>query len=231
MNGLLRVEVVQAQRPQALGTISLATPLSLVWWTLLAIALTPAVLLILIFGHYTRRISVPGQLQPIAGLLTLPSRTTGIVSRMLVHEGERINAGQPLVDVSADLVSARMGNTHAVVSAQLRAQEAEIGTTLANLEPEASAQAAGLRTRIGMLQAQVHQIDGQLALQRQQMIMMQRLVKAAAPLHARGIVDNIDFDQYQSSAMAQESRLKTAPAVGHGTGAQRAAVPAGGAAA
>lgn len=68
-----------------------------------------------------------------------------------MHEGERVKAGQPLVKISADLVSASMGDTHAVVRAQLRAQQAQIRTTLANLRPQVKEQARDLRIRIGLL--------------------------------------------------------------------------------
>jgi multidrug efflux pump subunit AcrA (membrane-fusion protein) len=53
-----------------------------------------------------------------------------------VHEGEQVKAGQPLVEISANLVSASMGDTHAVISAQLRAQQAQVRTTLANLKSQ-----------------------------------------------------------------------------------------------
>lgn len=167
MGGLFREEVLQAQRGQWMGAINLATPLSFIWWALLAASLAAAIILFLIFGHYTRRETVSGQLQPSAGVLTLTAQTTSTVTRALVHEGEYVKAGQPLVQVSSNLISS-MGDTHVVVSAQLRAQEAQVRTTLSELQPQAAAQTKDLQTRIGMLAAQVRQIDGQLALARTQ---------------------------------------------------------------
>jgi membrane fusion protein len=111
MGDLFRSEVLQAQRGQWMGAINLATPLAFMWWTLLAASLAATIVLFLIFGHYTRRAEVTGQLQPSAGMLTLSAQTTGIISRTLVHEGNRVSAGQPLVEISADLVSASVGDT------------------------------------------------------------------------------------------------------------------------
>lgn len=209
MDNLFREEVLQAQRGQWLGAINLATPLAFLWWALLAAALAAAILLFLIFGHYTRRATVTGQLEPSAGVLTLDSQTTGTVTRTLVHEGEQVKAGQSLVEVSANLVSASMGNTHAVVSTQLRAQETHVRTTLANLQPQTAEQVRDLRTRIGILQAQVREIDGQLALQQQQAQTDLHLVQKAEPLHEQGIISTVEFDQYQASALAQQSQVKT----------------------
>lgn len=209
MGDLFRKEVLQAQRSHWLGAINLATPLSFIWWALLAAALGAGIVLFLVFGHYTRRAEVTGQLEPSAGVLTLSARTTGIVTRTLVHEGDRVKAGQPLLEVSAKLISASMGDAHAVVSAQLRAQETQVRTTLAGLKPQFDEQAKSLRDRMRMLAAEVRQIDGQLALQRQQARTDAHLVQKAAPLRDRGIISTVEFDQYQANALAQQSQLKT----------------------
>ncbi|MGH8146146.1 MAG: HlyD family secretion protein [Rhodanobacteraceae bacterium] len=207
--GLFRREVLQAQHGQWLGAINLATPLSFKWWTLLALTLAVAIVAFLALGHYTRRETVSGQLQPGAGMLALAAQTTGTVTRTFVHEGQHVKAGQPLVEISANLVSASMGDTHAVVSTQLRAQEAQVRITLANLQPRSAAQANDLRTRIGMLAAQIHQIDGQLALQRQQADTTTNLLQKAGPLHQRGIISTVEFDQYQANALSQRAGIKT----------------------
>jgi membrane fusion protein len=192
-----------------MGAINLATPLGFIWWALLAAALAAAIVLFLVFGHYTRRAEVTGQLMPSAGILALSAKTTGTVARTMVHEGEQIEAGQPLIEISADLISASMGDTGAVVSARLHAQEAQVRTTLVNLQPQAEAQAKDLHARIGMLQAQMRQIDGQLSLQRQQAETTAHLLKKAAPLHQRGIISTVEFDQYQATALSQQAGIKT----------------------
>ncbi|WHZ18939.1 MAG: putative Co/Zn/Cd efflux system membrane fusion protein [Rhodanobacteraceae bacterium] len=200
---------MQARRGRWLGAINLATPLAFVWWALLAAALAAAIVLFLIFGHYTRRATVSGQLQPSAGLLTLSAKTTGTVTRVLVDEGTQIKTGQPLIEVSAGLVSASMGDTHALVSTQLRAQETQLRTTLANLEEQAEAQAKDLRARIRMLAAQVQQIDGQLELQRKQAATASEFVQKIKPLVDKGIVSVAQFNQYQSAASADQAQVKS----------------------
>lgn len=207
MESLFREEVLQAQRAQEVGEISLATPLSFKWWGLIALTFAAAIIAFLVFGHYTQRETVTGQLLPSAGLLTLSARTTGTVTQTLVRQGEHVEAGQPLVQVSADLDSASMGNTHAVVSTQLRAQEEQVRTTLANLKPEVAVQTKDLRSRITMLQAQVRQISEQLVLQRQEAGASTHLVQKAAPLHKRGFISTVEFDQYQANALSQQAGI------------------------
>lgn len=204
---LFRKEAWEAQRRQWLGSINLATPLGFVWWACLAAALATAIVLFLIFGHYTRRATVSGKLEPKAGLLTLSAKTTGTVTRTLVHEGEKVAAGQRLVEVSANLVSARMGNTYAAVSQHLRARGKQVRTTLASLQPLADAQRKDLQARIGILQKQIHQIENQLAKQRKRAKTATRMLDNIRPLHRQGIISTVKFDQYQAQALEQQSQV------------------------
>jgi membrane fusion protein len=208
VGGLFRTEVLQAQRGQRLGAINLATPLAFKWWAMLALALAAAIVVFLVFGHYTRRETVTGQLLPSAGLLTVASQTTGTVTHAFVHEGERVHAGQTLVEVSSNLISASMGNTYSVVAAKLRAQEAEIQATLQALPVNTAHKERDMRTRIGMLRAQIAQAEGQLHLQRQEAASAARLLTAAGPLHRKGVVSTITFDQFQDTALSDRAAVK-----------------------
>lgn len=206
--GLFRNEVLQAQRGQWLGAINLATPLSFKWWTLLALALAAAIIALLIFGQYTRRETVTGQLLPGAGILTLSAQTTGTVTRTLVHEGEQVRAEQPLVQVSANLVSAT-GNTYAQIGAQLHAQQAQVRASLAGLQPQSTAQAKDLQARIGMLAAEMGQIDGQLSLARKQAITSAAFLQKIQPVVQKGIISIAQFNAYQSAALNDQAQVKT----------------------
>lgn len=207
MDGLFRTEALQAQRGQWLGAINLATPLSFKWWALLALALAAAIVLFLVFGQYTRRETVAGQLLPSAGLLTLSAQTTGTVTRTLVHENEHVRAGQPLVEVSANLVSTA-GNTYEQIGTQLRAQETQIRSSLTDLPPQTTAQTQDLQTRIGMLAAQVRQIDGQLGLAREQVGTSAAFLRKIRPALDKGFISIAQFNAYQSAALNDQAQVK-----------------------
>lgn len=208
MDGLFRTEALQAQRGQWLGAINLATPLSFGWWALLASVMAAAIVALLTFGQYTRRETVTGQLLPRAGMLTLSAQTTGTVTRTLVHEGEHVQAKQPLVEVSANLVSTS-GNTYAQIGTQLHAQEAQVRASLADLQPQSTAQAKDLQTRIGMLATQVRQIDGQLALARTQAATSASFLQKIQPVVQKGIISVAQFNAYQSAALNDQAQIKT----------------------
>ena len=77
-------------------------------WTarllLLAIVL---VLLIAIFGELDTVAVAPGQLIPNANVKIVQPAVSGVVRRILVQNGERVTAGQLLMDLDGTLITAR----------------------------------------------------------------------------------------------------------------------------
>lgn len=123
MDGLFRAEAVEAQRPQPLGAIRLATPVSQQVWGLTAAAVTAAIVLWLCLGHYTRREQVTGLMVPQAGLLTVTSRSAGVVSRLNVKPGMRVRDGEALLTISSDENSAALGT--AIIARHARPHSAD----------------------------------------------------------------------------------------------------------
>ncbi|MGH8124456.1 MAG: HlyD family secretion protein [Rhodanobacteraceae bacterium] len=209
MDGLFRQEAVEAQRPQTLGAIRLAVPVSHRIWGFFAAAVTVAIVLWLCLGHYTRREHVTGSLVPEAGLLTMSAPSAGTIVRVAVKPGEHVHAGQTLLTVSGDRASAALGDTDAAVARALQQQQAQIRATLAALPAQVSDQATDLQRRITMLGIQIRQFDAQLALQRKEAVASTDLLKKIVPLHRQGIISTVEFDQYQATALSEQAGIKT----------------------
>lgn len=208
MDELFRSEAVQAHRPQLFGAVRLATPVSHQIWGLAAVVMTAAIVLWLSLGHYTRREHVIGALVPQEGLLNITARDSGTVAQLDVSEGAHVSTGEALLTISGDRSSVAMGDTGAVVSAQLRSQESQLRATLAGLRPQADTQAKDLRARIGMLRTQLVQIRAQRTLQRKQADTAVDLLKKIGPLHLRGVVSTVAYDQYESQALSLQEQVK-----------------------
>jgi len=117
---------VDARRGEWLGSIIIAAPLSRWLLTSLALSLAAAVLLFLFFGHYTRRETVVGQLVPSAGLLNVAAPNVGTIARLQVHDGQRVKAGDVLIEISSEQDSTALGDTHALVGQQLDIQRSRL---------------------------------------------------------------------------------------------------------
>lgn len=99
MKPLFRPEVLEARRRSWLGGISLAQPLRL--WVLgyAAIAAAAAIVCLGIFGSYTERTTVAGELVPDLGLSIVMSPADGVVAGRLPEEGARVRAGDLLAQI------------------------------------------------------------------------------------------------------------------------------------
>lgn len=207
-DGLFRSEVIEARRGQWLGAIHLATPLSLAWLALLAVALAAAIVLFMVFGQYTRRAQVSGQLVPSAGLLGVQSPAVGTVARVYIREGVAVHRGDALLEVSNERVSATLGSTQAVISAQLHAQATRLQAQLVDQQHASARKTVALRAKLDMLRRQVAQIGGQIALERQQADSANAMLEKMRPLRDKGYVSALQLEQQEATALQMQSQVK-----------------------
>lgn len=207
--GLFRQEVLDAKRGEWLGSIVVATPLSRWAWTLLAAALAATLVAFLVFGHYTRRESVTGQLVPSAGLINLTAISAGGIRRVWVHEGQSVHEGDPLVEISSDQDSAALGDTHALVGQQLSLQREHLEQDLQTQQLLQEQQAQALRAKIVSLTAQQAQIAGQLQLEQRQADSAQSLLERIQPLASKGYVSAFQIEQQKSAVLEAQAQCKT----------------------
>lgn len=208
-HGLFRQEAIDARRGEWLGTINVATPLSRWVWTLLGMSLAVAIIAFLVFGHYTKRQSVSGQLVPSTGLLGVTTVSAGTVTQVFVHAGERVHAGDRLLEISGERDSATLGNTRAAISNQLRAQRRRLKQNLATQAQQSHTQANALNAKLHLLHAQQQQIDAQLALQKQQADAAEHLLSRIQPLRDKGYVSAFRLQQQQAAVLNAKAQQKT----------------------
>lgn len=208
---LFRKQVFEARRGDWLGTIQVAVPMSSVAWTALSVAMATAIVVFLIFGHYTRRDRVSGQLVPSTGLLGVNTVAAGTITRVFVHEGDTVLQGAPLLEVSSDRDSAKLGSMRADIIAQLLHHRAELQGDLTTQKQRTAQQSVALKSKVKLEQAQLVQVQGQLKLQAQQVASARKLLENIQPLQAKGYVSAFQVQQQRTNlldAEAQEKALK-----------------------
>lgn len=102
MPALFRDEVMQARQRSMYGEVVLRPPLAFSAWCALAAAFAAAVVLLLVFGEYTRRTRIAGITVPAAGVLKIAAPQAGIVVTRAVDEGDTVRAGQLLFVLSPE---------------------------------------------------------------------------------------------------------------------------------
>lgn len=205
---LFRREVVERNSEDWLGSVRLATPISVQIWTMAAFATTAVVVAWLAFGSYTRREHVTGLLIPQAGLLAVTANAIGTVNRVLVSEGAHVHAGDPLITLSGDHVSEMLGDTGINISVQLRNEQAELEKDISETESLAAKQGKDIRAQLVKMKGQLRQLEDQADIQQQQIQNEQKLLDKIGPLLEKGYVVLFQIQQERNALLSEEAQAK-----------------------
>lgn len=138
-----------------------------------------------------------------------PHTSAGTITRVHVHDGQAVKAGDALLELASDQDSAALGDTHVLVGQQLDAQRADLRADLRNQQQLSKQQADALRSKAVLLRAQLSQITGQLAIEQQQVTSNQQLLARIQPLGAKGYVSALQIQQQRAATLNDQSQYKT----------------------
>ncbi|SKB59169.1 HlyD family efflux transporter periplasmic adaptor subunit [Luteibacter sp. 22Crub2.1] len=206
---LFRREALEAQRTPWLGHVRIATPTSHLVWSVGSVVFGAALVLLLIFGSYTRRERVTGLLLPQAGLIQVASWSSGTIDSISVSEGDVVHAGQSLFAVSGEHVSQKLGDTGANVSISLERQRERLRTDIVGAQSLADEQSKGLSAQKRSLTDQMRQDDALLKIYNADEAAESALLGRMTDLYKRGYVSQVQFNQQQSAVFAAQAQVRT----------------------
>lgn len=152
---LFRPEALDAKNAQRFGSVLIHQP----WgYSLTAILASGLILLIVAFaflGTYTRKATISGLLMPEQGILRLTAPGPGILSEVMVIEGQHVEAREALFVLSGERLST-VGGTQKLISQQLNQR-------LVLLERSRSLANDRLAGQLRMLDSRLATIGGELA--------------------------------------------------------------------
>ncbi|CTP88541.1 membrane fusion transmembrane protein [Xanthomonas translucens pv. poae] len=206
--GLFREEVMQARRTSWLGGISLVQPLQAwVFASAAAIAAT-SVVVFLCIGTYTHRSTVTGQLVPTKGLATVMAPATGVVTRLDVREGQRVEAGQILGVVTVPRATLASGDTEVALQRHLRQRGDGLKSSEQAQLQQLDAQEQGLRGQLVNLQQELLQVNGEVATRRSQITLANEVLQRWRQLQDGKYVSELQIKQQESSALEYTSQMQ-----------------------
>lgn len=190
-----------------MGTVSLYSP---PWrWLMIAVATatTLAVVAFLVFGTYTKRERVAGQLLPAKGLLTVAPPLMGTVTDTRVREGQIVAAGAELMAVSAE-VATELGGTRERVGEQLRLQRTRLEADLASQSQLSDEANRGLRARAAALNDQLAQIALLKTQRTRQTELALRQLGKLQSMREQGYASNSQVEQQEAALLDAQARLQ-----------------------
>lgn len=203
---LIRAEVIEARGAQWLGTIRMAQPVSN--WLIVAVALliTCALLAFISIGSITRKARVGGIIVPAGGSLSILASNGGVLSDSFVTEGQFVEAGKPLFQLSTER-QGQHGELTALVGQQLAARrhslEAERRARLRQSEEQRHA----LALRRANLLAELGQLEQELVLARRRHALAQDTMAKFEALQGHGFMSAAQTQQQQEAVLDLAARL------------------------
>ena len=196
---------------------------ALIWLTS---GLFTAALLWAFSARIDQTITVRGELEPAGSVKDVDSPSAGVVRKLYVKDGERVQAGQPLVDVEAKGLTSRrqaIERSLALLELQARSLQTIIRSDgqmdrMAPLppipfvaDPQQAAQLATARNQTQQLRARLEQINTQLESRSQSLALKQQLADDLKTLYNSSAISRHNYlsqlDEVQSMR-AHVSSLK-----------------------
>ncbi len=202
---LFRTQVIEQQNDRLHGDILLLPRIS--HSMLIAFLLTWLVAfgIWLATSSYARKETVVGWLEPPAGVVRLYPEAPGQIKKILVKEGDKVKAGQPLIIINGDRILADGGNLENRLLEEYESQR--------NLLTEQIGRAdLSQQEREHSLQRQVDSIKHNLSLMDEQLItldarhtLIKNQLERYRPKIEQGYISRLEYDQVLSQELSIRS--------------------------
>ncbi|NTG48347.1 HlyD family efflux transporter periplasmic adaptor subunit [Agrobacterium rhizogenes] len=200
---LFRTQAIEHRR-RLRGEVMIAQPVSHGVMTAILGVFVVVGATYLMTGTYARKETVQGYIAPTGGLAQLYATKGGIVTRVLVHEGDVVTQGQPMVELSLETTGA-----DGQVGEKLRS---ETQARIQSIDTQITAAKARFDEEGRRLSARVEGLGGELASQEQRLESERRLQALQtddagryAQLQIKGSGTRFELSRRQQQILAQES--------------------------
>lgn len=205
---LFRKDALAAQRTLGLGDIVLIRPISFAIVTLVLAGFALLVCLFLVFGSYTKRTTVSGQIAPDTGLVKLYMPEAGIVLERKVVESQVVKAGDVLYVVSGERQST-LGDTQEAISVQIRQREQSLKSAREKTLLLHKSEHRELEMAIAGLKGQLETLNAQIAGQRGRVKLAEDSMQRYRGLTSKGYLSHEESDQKQAEWLDQRNQLQS----------------------
>ena len=195
---------------------------TLIW---LSVVLFGGSLLWGLVGRIDQTVSVRGRLVPAGSVREVDVQSTGVVSDLLVVEGQQVKAGQPLLNIESVGLSSRR-RALAFRNEILKAQKIYLSSLLKNpngdglefsntgfnvnqYDPELLPQIKVVRRESEQLIARFRQLELRESSRRKTLALLQRIVSDLQPLYEEGGIGRVNYLSQLNQVQESQAELAT----------------------
>lgn len=209
MRKLFRQEAIDAQREKLLGEVSVARPVPLWVFTLLATIFAAALVAFAFLGEYTRRERVEGFLALAAGAAQILAPEVGTLTEIAVKEGDEVEAGAPIARLSLERSTASGATSSELVQRELSQRASNLEAEKERVRQLAAQQREQIRTRVADLRKEIAQNDVEIRLQQTRVASAREDFQRTQQLVKDGFVSDTALTQKRNEQLDQQVKLET----------------------
>lgn len=200
---------MEARQAQWLGTIRIGRPLSFTDVTTAAVVMAAALIAFACWGEITRKSAVHGLLLPVGGLLHVSAPQSGVISELLVKEGDEVAAGQALARLRNERVTAS-GDAAALTAQAMTARRSSLMTERRLTEQNLRQRLDSIAQRLQSLQAEERQAQGELETNRLRAQLAAKSLERQQELANSGFVASAQVQTKQEELLDLQLRVRNA---------------------
>ncbi|MDO9709263.1 HlyD family efflux transporter periplasmic adaptor subunit [Paracraurococcus lichenis] len=175
-----------------------------VWFIISAAA---AIVAFLFLAQYARKETVAGYLMPAAGTARVFPTQSGIVSTLLVEQGQAVEEGQPLLSITTTQIAVTGEDVNATILASLAQQKESLNRQIATEQRRIASERDRLTAMIQGLETELGHLNAQIAVQRERIRVVERILASGQQLAARGLVSELDQRRREEALLEQRQAL------------------------
>ncbi len=166
------------------------------------------ILVILVFGEYTRRVRVYGAIVPSAGVLHVFTPQTGRLVQVHTAEGDTVKAGDALFLIATDTKTG-LGDTESVVKEQLQNRLDELAEAIRQRVLLDEVEKRALSERIVSITNEIERVDAQIEQTQIYIDVLQPRAAKYRDLVDKGITLERSFEAAEQSYMQNRQELES----------------------
>lgn len=189
------------------GSVVLSARLSS--WILISLCFFFAlsIFLFLIFGDYTRRVRVAGQVQLSHKVAHVVSGVTGTILKKYIIEGQIVKEGDPLYLIDADKNSLNNGQTQEAISADLSYQMRQLEADKQRQREIFREETERIDKDVANTKAQLSSTLSQLEILRQKYSIDSVSLSRYTQLHDAGYLSDVQHEQRQQDNLELKAKI------------------------
>lgn len=205
---LFRKEVIEANKNNWTGKIILSRPFSFIFLTICSFFIALVIITFAIWGSYTKRSTVMGQLIPQTGLIQVYTTQSGTILKKNVFEGKIVKKGDTLFTISTTNYGEHGSISDALVK-QTQLKEQSLRNEIFRMRFIHQDEKRTVNNQISLLSASLDNINNLISNQRERINLAKKNQQRYSNILQENAISHEEFEAKKLEYLNQLSQYET----------------------